>query len=120
MASDPSQVKLSAALLGGVSALPSLHVGMVSLTTYWLAVSNPKTLFVGIPWLVGVWTSTALLGWHYVLDGAGGILLAVVCIYLTRFMLSKLGCGLPAAEPLAPHGWGFSNRLETPQSASAA
>ena len=81
MATDPSQVKLSAALLGGVSALPSLHVGMVALTTYWLAVSNAKTLFAGIPWLLGVWASTALLGWHYLLDGAAGILLAVVYIY---------------------------------------
>jgi len=110
MATDPSEVALSAALLGGVSALPSLHVGMVSLTVYWLAVANPKTLFVGIPWLLAVWAATALLGWHYVMDGAGGILLAVVCIWITRWMLARFGQGLPSADALVPRRWQFPGR----------
>jgi hypothetical protein len=111
LAADPSEVALNSALLGGVSALPSLHVGMVSLTVYWLAVSNPKTLFVGIPWLLAVWATTALLGWHYVMDGAAGILLAVVCIGITRRMLAHFGQGLPAADALIPRRWQFPGRI---------
>lgn len=87
MASAPSQVDLSAALLGGVSAMPSLHVGMVSLTVFWLALASRRTLWLGVPWVLAVWTSTVLLGWHYVLDGLGGIALALGCVALVRRVL---------------------------------
>lgn len=75
-------------LLGGVSAMPSLHVAMVAVTAYWLGIAKRWTLFVTAPWVMLVWVSTVLLGWHYVLDGAGGIVLGGLCIGLTRFILA--------------------------------
>ncbi len=93
---------------------------MVSLTVYWLAASSRKTLLVGVPWLLAVWTSTALLGWHYVMDGAGGILLAIACIGVTRRLLARLGHGLPAAEPLWPRPSVPAGLTQTPQLARSS
>ncbi|MDR3409609.1 MAG: phosphatase PAP2 family protein [Formivibrio sp.] len=77
-------------LLGGVSAMPSLHVAMVAVTSYWLAVSRRWTLFVTVPWVLLVWTSTVVLGWHYILDGAGGIAFGAGCIWLTNLLLRRI------------------------------
>lgn len=71
-------------LLGGVSAMPSLHVAMVSLTAYWLAHAQRWTLLLTVPWVLAVWTSTVVLGWHYALDGAGGIVLAALSVLCVR------------------------------------
>jgi len=74
-------------LLGGVSAMPSLHIGMVTLTSFWLAIEKRWTLFVTVPWVLLVWMSTIVLGWHYILDGAGGLMLAAVCVWITQWGL---------------------------------
>jgi hypothetical protein len=81
-------------LLGGVSAMPSLHVAMVAVTAYWMAMARRWTLWLTGPWVLLVWTSTVVLGWHYVLDGAGGILLAGACAVSTGRALARLGLGL--------------------------
>ena len=77
----------SGVLLGGVSAMPSLHLGMVTLTSFWLAYEKRATLFISIPWVLLVWTSTVVLGWHYILDGAGGIVLGLLCVWATYRIL---------------------------------
>lgn len=77
-------------LLGGVSAMPSLHVAMVTLTTYWLAFAARWTLYITIPWVLAVWTSTVVLGWHYILDGVGGFVLAGASVLVTRLLLQRL------------------------------
>lgn len=82
--------RTSGILLGGVSAMPSLHVAMVTATAYWLAVVGRWTLCVTVPWVLLVWTSTVVLGWHYILDGAGGIVLAFACIALARRLVDLL------------------------------
>lgn len=84
----------SGLLLGGVSANPSLHIGMVTLTSIWLASANRFTLLVTLPWVLLVWTSTVVLGWHYALDGVGGILLALCCALSTRWLLRRRGKAL--------------------------
>ena len=88
MAIEPEQAKeRSGILLGGVSAMPSLHLGMVTLTSFWLALEKRATLFITIPWVLLVWISTIVLGWHYIMDGAGGILLGLICVWLTQRLL---------------------------------
>ena len=81
-------------LLGGISAMPSLHIGMVVLTSYWMYLAKKWTLFATIPWVVMVWISTVVLGWHYVVDGIGGVLLAIFSIWATRYLLSFSWGGL--------------------------
>lgn len=81
-------------LLGGISAMPSLHIGMISLTSYWLYTAHKWTLYVTIPWVMIVWASTIVLGWHYVVDGVGGIVLAFFSIWLTKYFLNLKVSGL--------------------------
>lgn len=80
---DPENINRSSVLLGGVSAMPSLHMGMVALAVYWLGMTSRRSLLVTLPWIIFVWAATVILGWHYVLDGLGGILLAWACVWLT-------------------------------------
>ena len=49
----------SGILLGGVSAMPSLHLGMVTLTSLWMAIARRWTLFLTIPWILMVWMFSA-------------------------------------------------------------
>ncbi|NOZ64905.1 MAG: phosphatase PAP2 family protein [Alphaproteobacteria bacterium] len=81
-------------LLGGISAMPSLHIGMITLTSYWLYTTRKWTLVVTIPWVVMVWISTVVLGWHYVIDGVGGVLLAAFSIWVTGYILKFSWGGL--------------------------
>lgn len=81
-------------LLGGISAMPSLHIGMVILTSYWLYTARKWTLFASVPWVIMVWISTVVLGWHYVVDGIGGILLAAFSIWMTRYLMKFSWGGL--------------------------
>ena len=85
MGADPLSLK-SGILVGGVSAMPSLHIGMVSVTSYWLSANVRILRFITPFWVILVWISTVLLGWHYILDGLGGILLALICISLTKLV----------------------------------
>lgn len=66
----------------GISAFPSIHVA----TTTWIA-------FALRHWFAYIWFTLILfgsisLGWHYALDGIAGIVGAVLCYQLARFLLS--------------------------------
>lgn len=87
---EAAATRSSGILLGGVSAMPSLHIAMVTATAYWLAVAGRWTPYVTVPWVLLVWTSTVVLGWHYMLDGAGGIVLAFACAALARRLVDLL------------------------------
>ncbi|SFN18321.1 PAP2 superfamily protein [Formivibrio citricus] len=91
MAQPPEQaIEHGGVLLGGVSAMPSLHVAMVAVTSYWLAAAKRWTLVVTVPWVLLVWSATVVLGWHYILDGAGGIALGSVSVVATNALLRRL------------------------------
>lgn len=85
----------SGVLMGGISAMPSLHVGLVTTCAYWLAVADARLAWFGVPWILLVWMSTVVLGWHYALDGLGGILTAWLCIVLTRRGMAAVGLASP-------------------------
>lgn len=92
MALSPEQAMHSGGiLLGGVSALPSLHVAMVFITAYWLSRAAHWTQWVTVPWVILVWSSTVVLGWHYISDGAGGIALGVLSIWISILILRATG-----------------------------
>ena len=107
IAMDPADVTLNAALLGGVSAMPSLHIAMVGLTAYWLGVGNRKTMFFTVPWVLTVWAATVMLGWHYALDGAGGLLLAAGAIAVSSWVvglwMAALEVKTPPSAARTPH-----------------
>ena len=94
MGSPPERAMHSGGiLLGGVSAMPSLHVAMVAVTAYWLARAARWTLWITAPWVALVWTSTVVLGWHYIVDGAGGIALGAACVWIAVRLLRACGAG---------------------------
>lgn len=86
---DPDNLNRSAVLLGGVSAMPSLHLGMVALAVCWLAMASRWSLLITLPWITLVWCATVILGWHYVLDGLGGIALSLGCAWLSCVVLKE-------------------------------
>lgn len=74
----------------GTMGMPSLHVGLTFLTAWFLALNLKWTLWFSIPWLVLTWLSTVMLGWHYILDGVGGILVSILAVIISRYILSVL------------------------------
>ena len=38
-----------------------------------------------------IWLATLALGWHYALDGVGGIALALLCVPVTRWYARLFG-----------------------------
>ncbi|MEO8217006.1 MAG: phosphatase PAP2 family protein [Acidobacteriota bacterium] len=85
MTLDPQEMMKSGILVGGVAAMPSLHLALVTVTTFWLAQLRRWTLMLTLPWVALIWLATLALGWHYALDGVGGIALALLCVPLTRW-----------------------------------
>ena len=69
-------------LLPGTMAMPSLHVGMPFLLTFLLARVLPHTLWLTVPWFLLNWASTVFLGWHYAVDGLGGVAIALIALGL--------------------------------------
>lgn len=57
----------------GSQAFPSLHVGLAWCAVVVMARGWRWTLWVTVPWFVLNWLSTLFLGWHYAVDGVGGI-----------------------------------------------
>lgn len=74
-------------ILPGTTAMPSLHVGLLALGIGLLGREHPATLRWALPWLCATWAATVFLGWHYVLDGAGGIALAGAALMLAIGLL---------------------------------
>lgn len=106
MLAGPTELEEGAVWLGGVAAMPSLHVGMVSLAAWWLVRAVRWLAPLAALWVLAVWTSTVLLGWHYAVDGLGGLVVAVGCIALTDRILGPLGLAWSArprgGEPVPP------------------
>ncbi len=63
-------------LVAGISAFPSLHVAVPAL----FAFAAPRQWRQAAILLTGLtWLGSVVLGWHYLVDGAGGIALAGAC-----------------------------------------
>jgi membrane-associated phospholipid phosphatase len=68
----------------GTMAMPSLHVGVTAMAAWFLSRNVERTLWLSIPWICLTWLSTVMLGWHYILDGVGGIAVAFVAVIVAR------------------------------------
>lgn len=71
----------------GTMGMPSLHVGLTVMATWLLACHVRRTLWLTTPWLSLIWLSTIMLGWHYVLDGLGGVALAAASMIFAHGLL---------------------------------
>ena len=74
----------------GTMGMPSLHVGLTFLATGLLAWHVRWTLWLTLPWSCLIWLSTVMLGWHYILDGLGGLGIAACSVLLACVFLKML------------------------------
>lgn len=86
-------------LIPGTMAMPSLHVGLTAIAVWFLAREWRWTLCLTIPWLLLIWLSTIMLGWHYALDGIGGIFVVWIAALAARSILHAWHALLPMNEP---------------------
>jgi len=68
--------------------MPSLHIGITVMAAWYLAKHVKWTLWLSVPWIILTWLSTVMLGWHYALDGVGGIVVALVSVIAARGMMA--------------------------------
>ena len=68
----------------GTMGMPSLHIGITVMAAWFLAIHVRWTLWISVLWIWLTWMSTVMLGWHYVLDGVGGIAVATVAVLAAR------------------------------------
>jgi membrane-associated phospholipid phosphatase len=64
----------------GTMAMPSLHVALTAMATWFVARHMPSALWLAIVWAALIWMSTVVLAWHYALDGVAAIVMAALCI----------------------------------------
>jgi membrane-associated phospholipid phosphatase len=89
-----------AGFIPGTMGMPSLHVGISALGAWFLARHVKWTIWPSILWVCLTWISTVMLGWHYALDGIGGIAVVVVAIMIARTTLTIMNC---RSGKLPPH-----------------
>lgn len=75
-------------LVSGISAVPSIHVAI----SVWIALSArtmaPRTLPYALLYVAFIWIGSVQLGWHYVLDGAAGVL-GMLAIWMLSAVLQR-------------------------------
>jgi membrane-associated phospholipid phosphatase len=85
---DYMRGKISAQGYPGTQAFPSLHVAMAWGVLVVMAWTWRWSVWVLLPWFVLNWFSTLALGWHYMLDGVGGILLMNLSLVISRRLMT--------------------------------
>ncbi|NQT90839.1 MAG: phosphatase PAP2 family protein [Candidatus Omnitrophica bacterium] len=67
----------------GIAAMPSLHIAIVALFTFFARRLN-RFLYIGLLiYLIFMFIGSILLGWHYAIDGYVGLLLAILIYFIT-------------------------------------
>jgi membrane-associated phospholipid phosphatase len=71
----------------GTMGMPSLHIGITVMGAWYLARYAKWTLWLSVLWTCLIWLSTIMLGWHYALDGVGGIVVALASLLVAHVIL---------------------------------
>lgn len=73
--------------LPGTQAFPSLHVGLAWCALVVIGREWRWTLWVMLPWFTLNWLATIFLGWHYFVDGVGGVVVMSAALATSRFLM---------------------------------
>jgi membrane-associated phospholipid phosphatase len=65
-------------------------VGISFLAAWFISRHVKWALWPSALFLLLTWFSTVILGWHYVLDGIGGIIVVFICVQLSRRLLTVI------------------------------
>ena len=72
-----------------ISGLPSLHIAVVLLGTYYLNKLSKLIGLVSFMFLILTFISTIYFGWHYVVDDIGAGFLVALAILIARKQVKK-------------------------------
>lgn len=89
-----------AGLGGGISAMPSLHVGVALLVFFLARKFNPTAAKIAGGYFVIVLVGSVHLGWHYAIDGYAAIIGAIIAWKLAAWIVKTFVT--PAPQPLPP------------------
>jgi hypothetical protein len=81
----------SAGMGSGISAFPSVHVGLIAVNAFFIAEVSRKAGLVAFAYVAFVMASSVLLGWHYAIDGYASLLV----VALLHYGLKWLMCAAP-------------------------
>lgn len=70
----------------GMSAFPSLHVGLVALYALFLSGSRRWVVWLSWVYVLLILAGSCVTGWHYLVDGIAGIGMAAVAWFLARLL----------------------------------
>ncbi|MCK2097708.1 phosphatase PAP2 family protein [Thauera aromatica] len=73
--------------LPGTQAFPSLHVGLAWCAVVIMARTWRWTLWLTLPWFLLNWLATIFLGWHYAVDGVGGIAVMSAALLISHHLM---------------------------------
>ncbi len=72
----------------GISAFPSVHVGLITLNAMFIMDVSPKAGVVAFVYVAFVMASSVFLGWHYAVDGYASLLVVVLMHYALKWLMS--------------------------------
>jgi hypothetical protein len=99
---------------GGISAMPSLHVGMAVLFAIAAYRMNPKLGFVFWAYALSIQVASVVLGWHYAIDGYLATAVTVLIWHFTGFLYRYVSPqALKTASPQFVLQSSFETRLRT-------
>jgi hypothetical protein len=96
----------SSSLAGGISAFPSVHVGVTALNAFFAFEVSKRLGYIATGFLAFVLLASVYLGWHYAIDGYAAIAIVAVIYYGMRKAMAvrwKLGAArrVPEGETAA-------------------
>lgn len=84
----------------GISAFPSVHVGLIALNAFFAAEVSRKLGIIAFCYTAFVMASSVYLGWHYAVDGYASLLVVGVGHFALRSLLDRK----PGLVATALHG----------------
>lgn len=91
----------------GISAFPSVHVGVTMMNALFMREINRTAGYIGFAYVAVILASSTLFGWHYLIDGYVSILVVLLLhIVLKRLFVAKRSVSTddlkPSPSPATP------------------
>ncbi|PPJ46051.1 hypothetical protein C0075_10085 [Rhizobium sp. KAs_5_22] len=87
----------------GISAFPSVHVGLISMNALFLADRYPKLAAPAAAYTLLIMASSVYLGWHYAIDGYASVVIVLVAHKLLKSLEARRA-GSALSSQLAARG----------------
>lgn len=81
---------------GGIAAFPSLHIGLLVLFCFYARRISKIWFRFSILFLMAMFVGSLVTGYHYLVDGYAGALLAALCVLIAE-KVSKMSAGFQPA-----------------------